>query len=130
MSAIPRAGTFNRTRYFLVFTNIDKCQYIILITMFALFIIKIHTQEIALNSIQNNIDSYNITSFRILSFKMLVNIVILQTLKLPVRALCTLIFSFITELTIPLIQTYRLISRFTTCFTISSLCKYIFAPFE
>ena len=130
MGTIPRTRTFYRTRYIPTFTNIDKYQDIILIAMSALFIIKVYTQEIALITIQNNIDPYYITPIYILSFKMLINIFILQILKMPVRTLCTLRFLLITELTIPLIQTYWLISRFSTCLTIPSLCKYIFPPLE
>ena len=72
MSTVTRAGTLDRSWYVPFFADIRICLYILLVAVFATFVIEVGTKEAAGIILKNRIDANHITAICVLSFKMTV----------------------------------------------------------
>jgi hypothetical protein len=76
MSTITRTGTLYGAWDIPTLAHIDKCQYIILITVFAILVIEISTKKMTSVVYVENINSHDISAICILSLQMPIVVVV------------------------------------------------------
>ena len=88
MGTIAWTGTLYRTRDVPSLTDINKCQHIILIAMFAVLVIKIRTKKVTSVVFIKNIKTNYIPAIGIFAFQMSIDVIIRKRRKLTTTCIC------------------------------------------
>ena len=130
MSAIAGTRPLYRIRYVPVLAYTDESKHIFLIAVFAVFIIKISTQEVTCIIRQYGVDAYcKRLPPLIHATQVIINFCVTQSNKLAVRAAAAFVFFPITKRS-PTVGAFRHVTGLATIAAGPSECKHILPTFE